>query len=367
MGPTFWQSSERRPRDVGLLFALLIVLLGLRMPTVLFQGRIWAEEGSVFLNNALNMEWRQALLQPEGGYLNLVANVASLIGAHLMPLESVRYVGPIVGIIFQVIPLVVAGTGTITWLRTSAALFALVLIIALSPLHDEVWLNSLHPQFHLALCAVLILAMPPAEGWRKYFHSSIIALAALSGPTAWFLLPLFFARAILDKSTERAKQALLLCVCTAAQVLFFYSNSAPKPQFALGLIAASILAKNLINPTVPYREASWIYNHFASIAQNHETLTSGAVIIALVLVGTILWTNFPRELFWLYSSGVLISIASYASARGGTVWLLMVPYASNRYSFVPHVLFALTVLGAAMTSTGLMRNIAVAVLGPVLN
>jgi hypothetical protein len=195
MGPTFWQSSERRPRDVGLLFALLIVLLGLRMPTVLFQGRIWAEEGSVFLNNALNMEWRQALLQPEGGYLNLVANVASLIGAHLMPLESVRYVGPIVGIIFQVIPLVVAGTGTITWLRTSAALFALVLIIALSPLHDEVWLNSLHPQFHLALCAVLILAMPPAEGWRKYFHSSIIALAALSGPTAWFLLPLFFARA----------------------------------------------------------------------------------------------------------------------------------------------------------------------------
>jgi hypothetical protein len=74
----------------------------------------------------------------------------------------------------------------------------------------------------------------------------------------------------LDKSTERAKQALLLCVCTAAQVLFFYSNSAPKPQFALGLIAASILAKNLINPTVPYREASWIYNHFASIAQNHE-------------------------------------------------------------------------------------------------
>ena len=133
MGPTFWQSSERRPRDVGLLFALLIVLLGLRMPTVLFQGRIWAEEGSVFLHNALNMEWRQALLQPEGGYLNLVANVASLIGAHLMPLESVRYVGPIVGIIFQVIPLVVAGTGTITWLRTSAALFALVLIIALSP------------------------------------------------------------------------------------------------------------------------------------------------------------------------------------------------------------------------------------------
>jgi hypothetical protein len=338
------------------------------MPTVLFQGRVWAEEGLVFLNNAFHMEWYEALFQPHGGYLNLISNIAGLVGAHLISLESVRFVGPVVGILFQVLPLLVAATGTLPWLKSRGALFALVLIIGLSPLHDEVWFNSLHPQYQLTLCTGLILAMPLAQGWRKYFHLSIIGLAALTGPTVWFLLPIFLLRAVFDHSADRMKQALLLGGFMAVQLCIFYDAardavSAPRATFALGLIAASMLGKNLINPTLPFQEASWMYNYLSFTANNQPFLLAGITITALILVGAVLWTKCARELWWLYCGGVSISMLSYVWARGGPELLLNHPYSANRYSFSSHVLFALTVLGAAMTSTGFRRNIAFGVLG----
>jgi hypothetical protein len=105
-----------------------------------------------------------------------------------------------------------------------------------------------------------------------------------------------------------------------------------------------------------------MYDYLSYSAKNHE-LTTGVIIAAVILVGATLWRKYARELWWLYSGAVSISVLSYVWARGGTELLLTAPYAANRYSFTPHVLFALTVLGAAMTSSGRRRNIALGILG----
>jgi hypothetical protein len=190
--------------DRVVMILAFMVLIAARLPNVALHGRVWAEEGAVFLRNAAVLQWSQAIFHPVGGYLNLVSNLAGIVAFYMVPLEQVRWVGVVTGLLFQAIPAVLIVSSGFDWIQTRLSLIIALLLIATVPLAEEVWLNSLHPQFHLALCAALLLAMHPVGGWTGRAHNLLVFLGALSGPTTWFLLPLFVARAMIDRSRLRA-------------------------------------------------------------------------------------------------------------------------------------------------------------------
>ena len=90
------------------------------------------------------------------------------------------------------------------------------------PGSDEIWLQTLHCQFELALACGLILALEVPLGGRRAFGVGLLILAPLCGPGAIALTPLFLLRAVLDRTLGRAFQFGALVLGSAVQMLFFF-------------------------------------------------------------------------------------------------------------------------------------------------
>jgi hypothetical protein len=341
-----------------------MVLIAARLPNVVLHGRVWAEEGAVFLRNAAVLPWSQAIFHPVGGYLNLVSNLAGLAAFYTVPLEQVRWVGVVTGLVFQTIPAVLIVSSGFDWLQTRLTLVVALLLIATVPLAEEVWLNSLHPQFHLALCAALILAMAPVAGWTGRAHYLLIFLGALSGPTTWFLLPLFAARAMIDWSAARVVQAGVLAAGVVLQVAFWFSlNQTNGAPFNLSAVICAFFVHTLLIPWVDDQSAGAMAGGLKNFAATGTVPVGLALAEVLItgLVGALLWLRARDACFWMFAAAIIIAISSYAAARGGT--LDMISTVGGRYTFVPHVLTALALLGGAATQkdgVGLSARVAVA-------
>jgi hypothetical protein len=330
------------------------VLVAARMPGVALHGRMWAEEGTAFMRNAIVLPWSEAVVNPVGGYLNLVANLAGIVAVHLVPLEQASRVGVLTGLLFQAVPAILIVSSGFNWLQTRISILATLLLIATIPLADEVWLNSLHPQFHLTLCAAFILAMDPARGWTGWLHLLLILLAALCGPTTWFLLPLFAGRAVMERSWPRTVQGTVLAVGIVLQAaLFFSADQTKHSTLNMSALVSSLLLKDLLTQTLDYQTVDAFAGGLRTMALAGTVSPVIAMFeaVAIGLGGALLWLRGPKALFWTFAASVVIAVPSYAAARGGTINLLYAG-SGNRYAFVPQVLFALVLLGIATTSKG---------------
>ena len=148
------RATSFRTLAVG-IFILLVVV---RIPAILTDGRFWAEEGVVYFHAAWHQSWLDALFTIHTGYLNLVASVATLLALHLVTLEQAPLVTTAVACGIQILPTIILATSRIPWLKRWPT-FTIALLLLLIPAGDsEVWLNSITSQFHLALCVGLILA-----------------------------------------------------------------------------------------------------------------------------------------------------------------------------------------------------------------
>ncbi len=329
---------------------VFMILIAARLPNVMLHGRVWAEEGLEFFRNAAVLPWSQAIFHPVAGYLNVIANLAGIVAFHV-PLEQVRWVGVATGLVFQTIPAVLIVSSGLDWLATRLALIVALLLIATAPLAEEVWLNSLHPQFHLALCAALLLAMVPVGGWTGRIHNLLIFLGALCGPTIWLLLPLFVARAAIDRSRLRALQAAVLAAGLLLQVAFWLSlnqtNSAP---FNLSAVVCAFFVHNLLIPWLDYRSADAMASGLLNLATTGTVPVGLALAEVLItcLVGVLLWVHGRMHVFWMFVAAIVIAVPSYAAARGGTLDMVANIGAGGRYAFVPQVLIALALLEVAV-------------------
>lgn len=213
-GPT-----REPPMVRALLLLLLAVLVCARMPEVLLKGRFWAEEGSVVFANAFAMRPLTALFNSYGGHLNLVANAATRAASRAMPLAAAPYLTIAVGLFFQLLPPGLLLTARDTWLRPLRTRLAGMLLILLVPASEEVWLQTLHCQFHLTLACAILLAIAAPGGRAAIAPAAILLPAPLCGPGAIVLLPLFVLRAAADRDARRRLQGLVLAGGSAIQLL----------------------------------------------------------------------------------------------------------------------------------------------------
>ncbi|MBA4696389.1 MAG: hypothetical protein H2069_03225 [Legionella sp.] len=342
-----------------LLFFLGLIVL--RFPNILIHGRVWAEEGLAFLQQGFTLPWPEALFSSVGGYLNIVANLAGIIAAKLLPLEWARFVGPLTGLFFQGLTGAILLFSSFEWLQNRVSLLLALLLIAIAPLVDEVWLNSLHPQFHLTLCAALILAMPaPINKCIRLLHLVILLLAPFCGPTAWFLLPLFILRSLDEKLLYRLYQTLIIFIGVLLQYILFYKAAdSGQADFNVWLMPFILLLKFVFIPFIPFYKISLKVASFFHILSLESSAAFYLFSIALMIIGLVfigfillhLWRRFPRSIFWLFCAGTLIAILSCAFPRGGSAHMLNLT-AGNRYIFVPQVLFSLCLLGVTSCTKG---------------
>ena len=342
------------------LLAGLACLIAAHIPGVWPHGRLWAEEGRVFLAGAWTLPWYEALTMVQVGYMILPASGAMTLAVHLVPLEYVPLVTVLVALLLQVVPAALLTVSGIPWLRDWRILALALLIITIPPFAEEVWLNTITSQFHIILAVALILASVPGSGWVAWFQGLILLLAPLTGPGGGMLLPLFVLRGLVNRSAPRLNQGLLML--PGALIQLFIVLTHPEPSRAVGanlpIVLAAITGKQILLPLLGTTESSLLsqslYGMFA--AGQVPVLAVLAPVAVFGALGLAVWRGRNAETRWLFAAAMVIMAVSYfaASTPGSPLYLLLVGF-GNRYYFAPAALTGLVLLGVAATAQGAIR------------
>ena len=331
------------------------VMVAARMPEILLKGRFWAEEGAVYFLNARNLPWYEALFAVHTGYLNLAASIATLLAARVVPIEQAPWVSTALALLVQLCPPLLLLTSGITWLRNRWAVAAALLLLLATARSGEVWMNSITSQFHLALCAGLILAMPVCRGATGVFRNALLVFAPLSGPTAAFLAPWFIVRGFFDASWQRLSQGMLLGCAGAVQALVILQNPEPGRVIGIGprLLALVVYIRHILLPLLGTSTTESLAQRLTHEILDGRTpwvpfLVSSACMAAMAVAA---WRSRNAEVRWLLTGGAVIMTMSYFGALGQHIDLLG-PQFGERYSYTPNALYGLALLGIALTTRG---------------
>ena len=346
----------------------LLLLLGYtalvlaRMPHVVISGRLWAEEGNVYLANAWNYGWWGAIAAIHEDYFNLPATLATLLAVHLAPLREAPHITVAVALGIQLLPPLLLLTSGLVWLRDRLPLVAALLLVLTPPLSSEVWLNSITSHFHMMVAVAIILAAPVRGGAIGVLRGAVLLAAPLCGPGSIFAAPLFVLRALRDRSWGRAGQAALICAASLVQMAIYATHHAPGRHLALSLplLLIVLFVKNLLVPVLGPHLARIADGHFIQpmvLAHHWPLLPIAGSVLGFGLLGAAIWWRAREEVAWLYACALVMALLSYMGAMLGGSDMASVDF-GMRYAYAPMVLIGLSVLGLAATAGGMTRLIA---------
>jgi hypothetical protein len=370
-------AAPRTPRTLlCLTIAAAAILIALRLPGAWAEGRFQDEEASVFLAYAWHFPAFEALMRPFGGYWNVAANgltllVLQAIRADWVSLAEAPYLTMTAGLLAQLIPVLLILTGRASWLPSLRVRLLALLLILFLPETEEVYLNVIHIQLHLALSVALILSLdvPERRRERACYHL-ILLLAPLCGPAAVIFLPLLLLRAAVERSPGRTVQATILGLGAAIQLLFFY---APVPIRGVTLDLVNVAAAFFIRMITLPLLGDGISERLALLAESAlfggRGLLYAMAAASVLLFGTLMLrlVVLRNAAAWLLAASLLVAGVSFGlgMASGNPVAPFFVN-AGQRYNYIPLALLALALLGAAIHSEGAERRLLGALLATML-
>ena len=345
-----------------LAFALLVAL---RLPLAWVHGRFVDEEATVFLAYAWHRPWLDALFRSFAGYWNLAANattllVATLVKGGAMSLERAPYLTMATAFAVQLMPAVLILTGRAPWLADRRAVVAALLIVVLAPASEEIFFNVLHIQFHLALCAGLILSLDvPHRRSARIGYGVTLFVAPLCGPGAAVLLPLFVLRAVVDRDGARWRQLVAPALGALIQFTVFFGASPLRGHpFDPATAAAAMFVRMIALPAMNYGVADRIGLAVIASREAHGWGWWGAAAAGAILLAALLATALRRAdgALWLTLSSLATAGVSFglgmALLDGTSLFRIG---AGERYNFLPQVFLGLALVALAMRRTRAWR------------
>jgi hypothetical protein len=201
------------------LLAVSAALIVLRAPGLLIHPRLWAEEGLLYLPTSFTLPWWKALLAVQNGYFSLLPNLATVLAARVFPLAWAAWVTTLFAFLLQLVPVAIVGFGRSTFWPTNLQRMLVVVALLFSWNSGEVWLNTINGQFWcLSICFLILLTDYQMTSRRQHVLFCIaLFLCGLNGGVSAFLLPLFIARAIVERNPRIVKQTLALGAASLLQ------------------------------------------------------------------------------------------------------------------------------------------------------
>lgn len=206
-----------RLRAVGgaaLFVALATLAQLLRQPGVRSWRTVLAEDGAVFLNDAVNHSFGATLLRPYEGYLHVVPRlIAALTAAFPLRYAALLLTGTS-ALLVSLLALFVWSSSRLVlrsrWSRAVVVAFLLVLPAAGYETNANV--NNLHWYLDFA-CFWVLFVMPRRRG-ELVVGAVIVTAAALCDPLVGLLLPLAVVGAVvtLRRATSRLSRCAALLV-----------------------------------------------------------------------------------------------------------------------------------------------------------
>ena len=341
------------------LFPVLAALIAWRLPLPLTEGRFWAEEGLVYYSKAWHLPALDALLALHSGYLNIVANTATLIAVHAVSLENAPRLTAAIALLFQLLPAVLLATAAEPWLRRPFPLLAAVLLTILPVRAGELWLNAITSHFHLMACVGLILALVPRPGPVGHFRLALLVLAPMAGPGNAFLWPLFALRAWRDPARRLQLAALTLGIAAQA-TLVLLAPAENRPFGAPVTIVLAVLGlEHLLLPLLGGALTAPIA-HAAYLAFEAGRPVWWLIVLPIPAFAAAAWAVLTRAdatTGWLFLAALWLATISYYSALTLGKPNILLLGLGMRYAFAPTVLFGACLVGlAASTPTPWLKQ-----------
>ncbi len=198
---------------IGLVMTGLLVMT-LRKPETVLHPQLWAEDGAVFLRDALLLG-PDAILTPYSGYLHVLPRLVAAGAPHLSALHA-----PWLFTAGAAVPVLLVGSllASRRLPLTAAERLGCMLLVALPPMPGEVLLNLTNSQWILGFVFVLLLmAKPAARASGFVTDAGLLTLSGLTGPASLVFAPLFVGRAIWEPSRGTRASAFVAVVTAAIQ------------------------------------------------------------------------------------------------------------------------------------------------------
>lgn len=344
-----WHPPTRRQAILFLLAGLLVLFC--RLPRLLLEGRVYAEEGTTYLRYAWNSTPLRALLAPHQGYFSLLDNIAALIAARLLPLSATALFFTWIAAAVQLLLIFLAVECEVfhTSLQRWLALFALLLVTP----NLEAWLSLENCQSILAVAAAVVLI----SSTRRFFtlRTATLALGALTSVTTAPLIPLFWLRVWQERSRRAVVFALSITLPALLQgaVLLHAIRAGDRPislhQFRA--LVAYTSSRIVVLPFTTGRGAQY-YDAFLF---HHPgigwMLTLYAASAALLLFGFLFFRQTSRTALLLYFSALLSSAFNWYGCLPCTYDLLLRSRGGEGRYFFPANSMLLLALVLAATGT----------------
>jgi hypothetical protein len=364
-----WLEKDQFTIAALIWYALALVL---RAPEVLYPGRFWAEDGSVFFQYAWTHSFLDALTAPHIGYFSLVPNVAGILAAHVPLLWAPRVTNGI-ALIVQLLPALLVVFAKIPGLETPLRKALALLLLLVVPSNPEVYINTANSHFLLCAAAGLILISEPGQWFDRWSKWLILGLAGLTGVASTFLTPFFWLQWWKERSRARLAQAAILTLCTAIQLCFIHRafHTGQRRMIVSPTIVAGVTyAKFVATPLLPTEEAMDHLESFRRglIATGHLPLSLWLVTAAAAtLFLWLCWRSRNHTALLLAAAAIWITALSLAGSLGNGIIERMCYTA--RYYYAPQFFCFLALLISCSAKTSMprgLRMIRTAWLGAVL-
>jgi hypothetical protein len=156
---------------------------------------LWAEDGPVFLGEALSHGFFTAVATPHAEYLVVLPRLIAEIGA-IVPLHDAAVAMNLTA------ALVVALSGLAVWFASAGHIHSpflralLVVLAVLPPVAGETVASPANVAWHTTFAAFWLLLWRPGTRRGAYLSAVLIFTTCLSSPAAFFLTPIALMRAI---------------------------------------------------------------------------------------------------------------------------------------------------------------------------
>jgi len=328
-------SKAVRPSQILFLLLGCSILIFIRDPAFLIGPRIWAEEGSIYIQSLLDHGVVGSLIKPHLGYYSLYNNVVVALSVEMLSLKWAAYGTTALSFLFTLICVTVPlFTTSRYWgnyfTKITITIFA---VVVSSP---EIWLNTINIQFYLgSFCTLLLLSEIGTINRAKYtLVVLVVAVGSLTSVTSIILIPFYLLKAIGQKNSKLGKRwrdiTAILCVGFLVQLYSYTSTLDVTPVQRLNVEHIASFPEGVL------RTAFYI------LKGNSQTVSIifGAV---MGLWGIISFIKFPKiryiAILSAYTSVVftLLSLEMIGGGRYGYApSVLIVVYFINSINFERH-------------------------------
>jgi hypothetical protein len=271
--------------------AIYVAILFAKAPTLFVDPRFWAEEGTSFFPACQKGGLAARLSYLHFGTYQFLANAAVYLSTKV-PLALAPLVTSFLALALQMV--VVAQLVMFANAYRLSTLVAVLLVAAwaLLPQMFEVGMSATNMQWVAGASVLLIFAMPLEWLTERWKGAAIwCVICGFSGVPAVLFAPLFFLRALLERSEKVLAIGVMLAACAAVQAALIHIYALPDPNRAYSrdpiLLGVPIFLQTILSPIASIDFADAVGKAIASGQRGAliGALGTGLGILALVVSG----------------------------------------------------------------------------------